>query len=228
MATRLYGVATTAAPISPTPDAGWQATTGFVSRSLATTQAAATETRATVAVTSGANNETLGFQLISDPLNAGAVAGTVTIMTRGRELAGTDNIDRRARGIQLVSGDGLTVRGVLLAQGFHSVTTELGTTLAGRQAANADALTSQTAQAGDRIVVEVGYGMSTTGTSPQYDMVIGGNGTDHANTDGDTTGTVPWVEFSQTLSFQAGGGPAFQAAAPYIVAQEAIHQATYW
>lgn len=212
-------MATTAAPISPTPDAGWQSTTGFVSRSLSLTQAAATETRSAVAVTSGANNETLGFQLVSDPVEAGAIAGTVTIMTRGRELAGTDNVGARSRGLRVVSGDGTTVRGTLLAQGFHSVTTELGTTLAGYPAANAQALTSVTAQAGDRIVVELGYGLIGTGTTPQYDMVIGGSGTDHANAEADTTGTVPWVEFSQTLVFQApppsAGPPELVMAPPF-------------
>lgn len=208
MATRLYGVATTAAPVSPGFDAGWQSTTGAVRRSLSTSKAAATETRSAVAITSGANNECLGFQLVSPPLNAGAIAGTVTIMTRGRELATTDNVDRRARCAYVVSRDGSTVRGTLLAQGFDTgATTELGTTLAGYRAANATALSSVTAQQGDRIVVELGYGMSGTGTTPQFDMVVGGNGTDHANADGDTTGAVPWVEFSQTLSFEVDTSP---------------------
>lgn len=203
MATRLYGIANTAAPISPTPDAAWQSTTGFVSRSLSLVKDATTETRAAVTVTSGANNETLAFQLISNPLDAQSVSGTVTIITRGRELAGTDNIGARARGIRVVSGDGTTVRGTCLAQGFHSVTTELGTTIAGYPAANAQAISSVSAQAGDRLVVEIGYGMTTTGTSPQYDMVIGGNGTDHGTGEADATGTVPWIEFSANLTFQA-------------------------
>lgn len=206
MVTRLYGVANTAAPISPAFDANWQATTGAVRRNLSASKAAATETRSAVAVASGADNETLGFQLISAPLSAQTINGTVTIMTRGSEGANTDNINRRARGIRVVSNDGSVVRGTLLTQGFHSTTTELSTTLAGRQAANITGLTEVIAQDGDRIVVELGYGMSSTGTTPQYDMVIGGNGTDHANSDGDTTGTVPWIEFSIDLTFQPPSG----------------------
>jgi hypothetical protein len=171
-------------------------------RMLETLKAAAVETRLAVAVASGAGNETLGFQLITDTLDvAQAISGTVTIMTRGRELAGTDNIGARVRCIRVVSADGATVRGTLLALGNHSVTTELGTTLAGYQAASGTALSSVSALPGDRLVVELGYGMTTTGTTPQYDMAVGGDGIDHANAATTTTGTVPWVEFSQDLTF---------------------------
>lgn len=203
MATRLYGVATAAAPVSPAFDS-WSSLTGAVRRTLSTSKAAATETRAGVAVTSGAGNETLGFQLVSGPLDgAQTITGTVTIMARGRELANTDNINARVRSIRVFSKDGSTLRGTLLALGNHTVTTEPGTSVAGYQFANATSLSSVSAQDGDRVVVELGWGMTTTGTSPQYDLVIGGSGTDHTNTAGpDTTGTVPWIEFSQNLVFQ--------------------------
>jgi len=207
MATRLYGLANNDPGITPAFGA-WTATTGAVRRLMRIAAAsfngkqAATETRAGVAITSGANNNALGFQLISDPLHgAQTVSGTVTIVTRGRELATTDNVGQRIRQIIVVSGDGNTVRGTALALGAHSVTTELGTTVSGYPAVSALALTSVSALDGDRIVVELGYGLVSTGTTPQYDMVIGGNGTDHANSEGDTTGTVPWVEFSANLLF---------------------------
>lgn len=203
MATRLYGVATAAAPVSPAFDS-WSSLTGAVRRTLSTSKAAATETRAGVAVTSGAGNETLGFQLVSGPLDgAQTITGTVTIMARGRELATSDNINARVRSIRVFSKDGSTLRGTLLTLGNHTVTTEPGTSVAGYQFANATSLSSVSAQDGDRVVVELGWGMTTTGSSPQYDLVIGGSGTDHTNTAGpDTTGTVPWIEFSQNLVFQ--------------------------
>ena len=208
MATRLYGVATTAAPITPAFDANWQDVTGAARRGLSLSKDAATETRAAVAVTSGAGNETLGFQLISDPLEAQTITGTVTLVTRGRELANTDNIALRMHSIRVVSNDGTTYRSPnLIAFGSGTLTTELTNALAGRVHLNVVAVSSVSAQAGDRLVVEIGYGMNTTGTTPQYDMVIGGNGTDHTTTDGDTTGTVAWVELSQNLAFQAPAGP---------------------
>jgi len=203
MATRLYGVPSTAAPVSPGFGA-WTTTAAAVRRSLSTTKSGTAETVAGFSITSGSGNNALAFQLVSDSLNgAQTITGTVTIVTRGRELAGNDNVGARVRTIKVYSSDGATLRGTLLALGNHSVTTELGTTLAGYPAANADALSSVSAQDGDRIVVELGYGMTTTGTTPQADMSIGGTGTDHANAEGDTTGTIPWVEFSQNLTFGA-------------------------
>lgn len=204
MATRLYGVASAAAPVSPGFDAGWSSTSGAVRRKLSTSKSAATETRAGVAVTSGAGNETLGFQLISEPLDgAQSVSGTVSIAVRWRELATSDNIQARVRKVYVVSNDGSTVRGTCLALGNHSVTTEpTVTTLAGFPFANATAITTVSALDGDRIVVELGLGMTTTGTTPQYDMVIGGSGTDHTLAEQNTAGTVPWVEFSANLVFQ--------------------------
>jgi hypothetical protein len=203
MATRFYGVPTTAAPVNPGFGA-WTTTAQAVRRKLALTKSGTAETLTNVSVTSGAGNNALAFQLVSDPLGgAQTITGTVTIVTRGRELAANDNIQSRIRTIKVYSNDGSTLRGTLLALGAHSVTTELGLTLAGYPAANAQALSSVSAQDGDRIVVELGYGMTTTGTTPLYDMSIGGTGTDHANAEGDTTGTIPWVEFSQNLVFQA-------------------------
>jgi hypothetical protein len=203
MATRLYGVPSTAAPVSPGFGA-WTTTAGAVRRSLSLSKSGTAEQRTNVAVTSGSGNNALAFQLVSEPLDgAQTITGTVTIVTRGRELATQDNIGARVRTIKVYSNDGNTLRGTLLALGNHSVTTELGTSLAGYPAANAQALSSVSAQNGDRIVVELGYGMTTTGTTPLYDMSIGGTGTDHANSEGDGTGTIPWVEFSQNLTFIA-------------------------
>jgi hypothetical protein len=204
VATRLYGVATTPAPVSPTTQGGWFSQAGYVVRNLSLNKAAATETRSAVNVTSGANNNALAFQLVSPPLAAQTIAagGTISIIMRGRELATTDNINKRYRMVYVVSNDGSTVRGTLVTFAATASTTELGTSLSGTvMAINAGIGSALAVSAGDRIVVEVGYGMSSTGTTPQYDMVIGGNGTDHTTTEGDTTGTVPWIEFSQNLTW---------------------------
>jgi hypothetical protein len=171
---------------------------------MATTKAATTETRSGFAITSGAGNNCLGFQLVSDPLDAQTITGgTVTVVMRGRELAATDNVNKRWRKVYVVSNDGSTVRGTLVSMAASASTTELGTSLAGTVMALNAGTGTLAVSAGDRIVVEVGYGMDATGTTPQADMVIGGNGTDHTTTEGDTTGTVAWVEFSQTLTFQS-------------------------
>lgn len=204
MATRLYLVASTAPSISPTFDAGWTSTTGAVRRMMATTQAATTE-QVTSDIGATGPAYTLSGQFVSPPLAAQAITGTTTITTRGRELASTDNVNKRARSVRVYSSDGATLRGTLSAWAATSSITELSaTTLQGQATATVAALTSVTCQAGDILVVELGYGVGTSGTTPQALMEWGGTGTDHANNNSDTTGSVPWVEFSQDLTFQSG------------------------
>src|SRR5215204_4912267 len=99
MATRLYGVPTTAAPVSPGFGA-WTTTAAAVRRSLSLSKSGSAEVLTNVEVTSGAGNNALAFQLVSAPLNgAQTITGTVTIVTRGRELATNDNIGSRVRTI---------------------------------------------------------------------------------------------------------------------------------
>ena len=73
--------------------------------------------------------------------------------------------------------------------------------LTGLQFATLGTLTSVNALAGDRIVVEVAARMTATGTTPTWEVQLGGDGTDHANSNGDTTGTVGWLEFSADITF---------------------------
>jgi hypothetical protein len=221
MATRFYFVATEAAPITPAFDASWFDVTGALRRMMRTAaqggKVAATEDRLNVAVTSGAGNETLGFQLISEPLEAQtiATAGTMELVSKGRELAGTDNINQRLLSVRVFSNDGNTLRGTLEAFKNGGGTTELGTTAGGlgqQHMIASDIDADVVCQQGDRLVVEIGYGLNGTGTTPLYDMRIGGNGTDHANANNDATGAVPWFEISQNLTFftPAGVGPPFR------------------
>lgn len=216
MATRLYPVATTAAPISPAFDGAFIATGQAVRRSLATSKDAATETvygNAPGGWDIGDNAAAL--MLVTPPLNgAHTVSGTWSGTMHARELNTTDNIQRRQRKLTVYSNDGTTVRGGLVAFGQHFTTTEWPTTFAGVQWANGATLSSVSALDGDRIVIEMGPGASAIGTTPEWEILIGGSGTDHLVANGDATGTVGWVEFSATLSFQAEGSPA---ARPYPI-----------
>lgn len=201
MATRLYFQATTAAPISPAYDAAWLSTAEGVRRNLIQSKETATETVAGT-LTGSTNDQTLAVQAISPPLSGNqTVSGTWTFMVRGRELDALDNVNRRVRGAWVVTNDGSSIRGTLVAHATSGSTSEYATTLQGVQFANAGAVTTVNALDGDRIVVELGPGSNTTGTTPQWEIVLGGTGTDHANANADTTGTVPWVEFSVNLVF---------------------------
>jgi hypothetical protein len=202
MVTHLYFVATDAAPVSPAFDSNWASTAQAVRRKLGFAQASATETLSG-SLAGTADDEDLIVQLISPPLSGDqTVSGTVTIVSRGRELAGTDNINSRPRAIRVVKPD-LTDRGVAEAYTVPASTTELSTSLSGQQHMTNGGITSVSALDGDRIVVEIGYRESGTGTTPNWEMVLGGTGTDHGTAaNNDTTGTVPWLEFSATLTFK--------------------------
>ncbi len=203
MATRFYYVANTAPPVTPAFDGGWNSTTGAVRRLMDVAKAATTE-QSTVSIGTTGPTYTCQVQLVSPPLAAQTISGTVTVISRGRENTTNANVNKRARSVRVVSGDGLTVRGTSAAWAATTSTTELsGTTLQGQQHALTAALTSVTVLDGDRLVVEVGYGVGTSGTSPQGLMEWGGTGTDHGTANADVTGSVPWIEFSQDLVFQS-------------------------
>jgi hypothetical protein len=205
VATKLYFEATTAAPITTGPHGAWETTAAMRRRKLRVGQQAATEENVAFSIGADANSNACAFQLISDPLEgAQTISGTYNLVTKGNEVAGTDNVNKRWRGLYVVSGDGATLRGTLDALAATASTTELtsGGSGTGQSHAVNGGLTSVNALDGDRIVVEIGYGVGTSGTTPQADMIIGGSGTDHANANNDATGTVPWMEFSANLVFE--------------------------
>lgn len=193
-------------------DAGWTSATAMVRRWMFTSKTAATETvQGTV---SGLSSENAGaYQLYSRALAAQTISGNINLVTRALESATNDNINTALTVIKLVTNDGGTVRATLRAFGEGGGNSELGTTAAGRShMVNASGNLPQSAEAGDRILLEYGYGHSAavTGTTPQFDAIIGGSGTDHANSNGDTTGSVPWLEFSADLTFLSAGPPPWR------------------
>lgn len=202
MATRLYYVASTVPAQSPAFDAGWSSTADAVRRTMATVQGAATET---VSGSVGNTATALVVQLVSPPLAAQTISGSFTLVSRGRELNTTDNVNQRWRSVRVFSADGATLRGTLNAYGVTGSTTEFAAFLAGQPHAVNGSLSPVVCQDGDVLVVEVGYGLSATGTTPQWEMEFGGTGSDHSTSINDTSGSVPWVEFSADLVFLPPG-----------------------
>lgn len=202
MATKLYARANVAPSVSPAFNASWSSTTFGVRRRLIAAKESATETLS--GTLPGEPADTLACMLVSDPLDGDqTLSGTWNMVMRGRELAAEDNVNRRFRSIRVFTNDGSSVRGTALTLASTGSTLEYGTSLQGVQFALTGGLTSVSALNGDRIVVEFGPGSNTSGTTPNWEFVLGGNGTDHANSNGDTTGTVGWIEFSVNLTFQA-------------------------
>jgi hypothetical protein len=202
MATRLYFRATDTPPVQRALQS-WLDATQVAFRNLDLAKAAATETRSGT-LSGVAGNQAAAIQAISPPLDGPqSIAGNFTLIVRARELAATDNIDQRVYYVAVISNDGATVRGVLKTKSTAGSVVEYGTTLSGIAYSVGNAVDATVnALDGDRILVEFGPGEVGTGTTPQWEVVLGGNGTDHTTTNGDTTGTVGWFELSANLLFK--------------------------
>ncbi len=211
MASRVYFDLTIAAPITPAYDAGWEYTTEAAAYK-AQEQKTATSTVAagtTIGPWSGtAGDQALDRQYLYGPLKAQTISGTIKGQIGAKEVASTDNVDQMILSVRVVSGDGSTFRGTLLALGNYGTSTEFSTSalLPNKKIADGDSLSSVDAQDGDYIVIEIGYGNTTTGTTPEVFATWGWNGTIGGDLPEDevtsaVNGTA-WIEFSQTLLLQ--------------------------
>lgn len=211
MATRFYFRAATAPPVSPTLRGSWNYTSEVSYGSCFTTKSVDAIAVGTQIGpwTATAGQNAVDRVYVSPKLGAQTISGTVSCMMQSQELATTDNVDRRYLCIYVLGSDGTTTRGTLLAFNSYGNTLELlnnSTNTTGNKRsttfANAQALSSVAVQAGDRIIVEIGYGNSTSATTPEAASNYGDTGTDLTlNTETTTAAGVPWIEFSGTLTF---------------------------
>ncbi len=164
-------------------------------------------------------------QFISNPLTAQTISGTVKgQIPMARILADLPHTKPcRALKIKVVSGDGGTVRGVLLDHFPSSLVSEFGEYSAdhlsttNRYFPPSDSLSSVDCQEGDRVVVEIGCRVFVTDT-PANGSVIAMLTCDSDNTDLPedeetsvgidsyarlTDPGIAWIEFSSDLTFQA-------------------------
>lgn len=205
MATRLYLVAATPATTTPSYDPAWATTANTARRTLSRSKAAPTETLGPYPVPTPGPAYACAAQLISPPMAAQTLTGTFSAVARAREVVFNDDVNKRARSVRVYTSDGITLRGTLAPFAATAPVLDLfhPTGLAsGQSHADAVPITPLQVMAGDILVIELGYACATTGSTPQYEFVLGGAGTDHANADIDDTGTVPWVEFSTEILFQ--------------------------
>jgi len=198
MATRFYLPSTGAAAVSVTPDAAWDAT-GSAQSALAcvtTRIESAMANGSTVSPFTGEN--WLARQFVSGPIGAGEISGTIKGWIRAASTE--DSNETTVLGVRVVSGDGATVRGTLLAVGeYGSLGISTGTP-SSTDLANAFTLDAVTAQNGDRIVIELGVSEGA-GSEPFGAHYVYGDdsGTDLAESGSNTNPHNPWVEFSDTL-----------------------------
>jgi len=208
MATRIYP--TTGTPgITPTASTGWEATSDMVR--YAATITAASFSDASVPATSGsgnANEDTVCFQLVYGPLSAQTITGNIKGQISARESNAA--ADARVQVIvRTIASDGTTVRGTNLAMSTAGLSHEFFVDAGTRRnitlpLGGSTALTSVSAQAGDYVVVEVGFRNHGTNTGEVRERwTFGGAESTDAPEDETTTTTSVhrgWVEFSNTLT----------------------------
>lgn len=208
--TKVYFPATDTPTGGITPSfAAWTSTGAAVRRKLAVgTKGSSTNAEGTLqSITSGSGNSTLDRQYISDELAAGIAfdtSWTIKGQLLAREPNANDNVNAINLCIKVVSSDGSTLRGTLLSLNNYGTTTELSTALRNKTIADGDALTgSYTTVAGDRLVIEIGPRMTTTGTSPQAAIQYGEANSELAENETATSGSG-WIEFSKTITLNSG------------------------
>lgn len=212
MATRLY-IENTAVPppITPAYSAGWD-------RTASASRAATSRYKAGTAFlkigsggeVSAALTNGLIRQMVTAPLNGDqTISGTLKgiILAASSSLSADYRSQMRA---YVVSGDGSTVRGVLLEiDNSTGLTSEWNTTYTSRKfpvayAGAGATLTPVNALDGDCVVIEFGSRVHNTSTTAFSDGVeVGSNGADRAEDETTTTQSLaPWFEFSQDLVFK--------------------------
>lgn len=204
MATRLYFPASEAAAVSPAFDAGWNYTSEALRRRLA-------HVKGSSAVASGAqigpwNNsagqKALDRQYVSDALAAQTISGTCKGYLQVREIDAADNVDEIFVKAYVVSNDGSTVRGTLLAlaaPGTQSEFNVLGERA--KQISGGSPVASVEAQTGDRLVLEIGYSNTNAGTTPEALARWGENAVDCPENETETAVRAGWFELSANLVF---------------------------
>jgi hypothetical protein len=196
MATRFW-LTSSAAPFVPVPPRGtWtdatSTTTGLLGR-----QPAGASTTVVASETATTTTNVLQGRWISGPArHSRTLSGTVSWVMGRLQSASAATMVARVH-IFVTAGDTDTVRGTLLAD--YTGSTPLPTTAAG-SAVTGQALTPVAVQAGDRLVVEVGYqAQNTVATSYSGTLYYGATGTtDLANGSTAVTTNPGWVDFSHT------------------------------
>ena len=190
---RLY-LTSSAAPISPTANSGWEATAGVTRGLLSPTKAGANAALAVAETTAAANHDVLLGQWVSAPFTHGGSVefGVSDVVVARQESDAAANFETRIA-FRVLSGDGSVIRDELAAVS----TTEWTTTLTAFRAQVDITPFTVTCQAGDRLVIEYGYkAQNTVTTSFTGTIRHGGTAGDLVN--GDTasvTTNSPYVDF---------------------------------
>lgn len=213
MATRFYLDQTGAPAFIPAFSAGWEVT-GQGTRSVLTTMKPGDATIASRSDSTGTDEDVIAVQFTSGPMTAQTISGFV----KGQIRASASNADddwRAQMRVYVVSGDGATVRGVLLDFDESALTSEFSAAvLTNRKfplawTGSGAALTPVNAEDGDRLVVEIGARTHVAGSGNSYSLEFRANAT--SDLPEDETSTDPfnsWVEFDHNFSLKLSDAEA--------------------
>lgn len=198
--TRLYLTQLVPAISAPTPNAGWNVTSGST-LGLANTYV---DNAGVITLTSGAvgavaPRKALMAQYITAPLIAQTINGTVTGQLR---IAMSSVTSRTGEGwvyVRVLNSNGT------VATDVGTMTTTALTTTATNRTLIALTLSSVSITAGQRLCFEFGWNYSTgsaTTTTGNMQVRSGRTGGDLPVDNTSTANSNPWIEFSQQLYFQ--------------------------
>lgn len=187
----------------PTVRGAWEST-GNIARALQSApdvaNQGAVQVQSGYEVTTLTNYDVLLLRAVTAPLDANyTFGGTLNIMLPVQQSASNSSNSYYLH-VYVTTGNSDTVRGTLLANYFESSTGDWSTTAAAKALLAAQSLAAVAAQAGDRIVVEIGF-RAKNGFSPQQFgyLYYGGYGADIASGGAPGSG-VGYIDFSDTFT----------------------------
>jgi len=200
--TRFYLPASGAAEVSPSFNSSWNKTSDADRIRCVTTKINTTMASKTSSENVSTNPyDFLTRQYVSDPVAGQTISGTVKAQIRAQESNNAANFNR-AIVIYVVSNDGATVRGTLLSI-LGGGSEYSNSALTNRNFPASTALSSVTAQNGDRIVIEIGTDSTNTSTTNRTATHSFGDDSSTDLPEDETTKSAdnPWVEFSGDIIF---------------------------
>ncbi|MDD2903720.1 MAG: hypothetical protein PHU44_14945 [Syntrophales bacterium] len=206
MATRIYFPSDIVTPLTPAYDDEWNMTSA-AQRWLcvpAKQNSPFVSSNPFVYTASNPPYDVLSWQFISPRLLAQTISGTVKGQFRAKEFSSSDDFCRTVV-IKVVSADGSTVRGILLAHFPEALASEFATSLANRNFPPPATLTEVACQQGDRLVIELGHRSFATVYSYENGKIEIGDdsATDLPENETTTNQYCPWLEFSADLAWDS-------------------------
>lgn len=203
MPTRLYLQSTSIGAVNPAiADGGWERDHGsYASRIMATTKANTALTTVSGVFGATTTSQTRWHTFVSDTLDVNqTISGNFTLVVGKCGETSLSGDAHLAHALRVVTGAGVH-RATLHTRMATSTEFPLIASAATRIQASA-AMTSFSASAGDRLVLEIGvHGVTPANEVMQMRFGDPTATSDFALTDGLTTDLCPWAELSGTVTF---------------------------